>query len=357
MYRFTKPIPLGFAMALVGIVFINGCVRVSPRPETGVVPTGTIQPSYPSPLPSGPLSTYHTVRPGETLSKIAQMYGIQDYQILAGWNNIPYPYRVNPGDQLRVSAPWNGLSPSISYPVNPYGSPVSPTPKKSYKKISPSMGSTKKKTPPPTTKTSEHIVQAGDTLYNIAQRYGQDVATIARWNNLQPPYTLRSNQRLLVKASGKSSKTVAKENQWVQQKSSSSTSTTKMSGDNDKPTYHSVAAGENLYRISKLYGHSVEEIMAWNGLTTPYNLKVGQSLKVSSAATATSQKKITSYPTGGTPQKSRIPKDVIVHVVKKEDTVYSIAAQYGIKVFDLAIWNGIGEPYTIFPGQKLKIVK
>ena len=50
------------------------------------------------------------------------------------------------------------------------------------------------------------VVQRGDTLYSIARRSGVAVADMARWNGLQPPYTIYPGQRLLLgqAAGGKS---------------------------------------------------------------------------------------------------------------------------------------------------------
>jgi LysM repeat protein len=45
--------------------------------------------------------------------------------------------------------------------------------------------------------------------------------------------------------------------------------------------YHSVAAGEYLIKIARLYGHNYREIAAWNALKPPYNLHRGQRLLVS----------------------------------------------------------------------------
>jgi lipoprotein NlpD len=42
-------------------------------------------------------------------------------------------------------------------------------------------------------------------------------------------------------------------------------------------------------------------------------------------------------------------------VVKKGDTLYGIAFRNGLDVRDVAAWNGIGAPYTIYPGQKLRL--
>lgn len=47
---------------------------------------------------------------------------------------------------------------------------------------------------------------------------------------------------------------------------------------------HTVAAGQTLYRISKAYGLTVDELMAANGLDDPKELKVGQELWVPGAA-------------------------------------------------------------------------
>lgn len=43
------------------------------------------------------------------------------------------------------------------------------------------------------------------------------------------------------------------------------------------------------------------------------------------------------------------------HRVEKGDTLYGIAWQYGLDPMDLAASNGIGSPFTIFPGQQIDI--
>ena len=49
------------------------------------------------------------------------------------------------------------------------------------------------------------------------------------------------------------------------------------------------------------------------------------------------------------------PKYGVTAVVRRGDTLYRIASSNGIAVRDLAAWNGIAEPYTIQPGQRLKL--
>lgn len=44
-----------------------------------------------------------------------------------------------------------------------------------------------------------------------------------------------------------------------------------------------------------------------------------------------------------------------LHTVARGETLYSIAWDYGIKWQNLARWNGIEPPYTIYPGQELTL--
>ena len=50
-----------------------------------------------------------------------------------------------------------------------------------------------------------------------------------------------------------------------------------------------------------------------------------------------------------------IQTTVRLHTVVRGDTLYFIAFNYGIDYRDVAAWNGIRAPYTIYPGQKLKL--
>ena len=101
-------------------------------------------------------------------------------------------------------------------------------------------------------------VQRGDTLYGIAKKSGHSIDEIAAWNHLQRPYDLSIGQTLIIsKPTNIADKTTV------------------------KPDYHTVEAGETLYRIAKQYGHSLDDIIAWNQLQAPYNLLVGQKLQVS----------------------------------------------------------------------------
>ena len=48
-------------------------------------------------------------------------------------------------------------------------------------------------------KSGFHIVTKGETLYSIAWRYDKDFKEVARWNNIQPPYTIYPEQLIRLK--------------------------------------------------------------------------------------------------------------------------------------------------------------
>ncbi|MDY6991631.1 MAG: LysM peptidoglycan-binding domain-containing protein [Pseudomonadota bacterium] len=252
--------------------------------------------SYPSSTPTQNTTSgdYYIVQAGDNLYKIAQQHGYQVEQ-LAAWNGLYPPYNLAIGQKLKVSP---STTEAVTYP---------------------------EATQPQTTARSHrHTVQSGDTLYSIAKQYGYRVEDIAAWNTLQPPYSLSPGQVLIVSPPTQLPATNAAANE----------------------VYHVVVPGENLYQISKRYGYSVEQLAQWNALTPPYNLAVGQRLRVSPQASA--QQHYLSPPNVRTQSQ--------YHVVQPGETLSSIAAQYRMSDFELANLNGIGSPYTVYPGQKLVVI-
>src|SRR5690606_33242528 len=59
---------------------------------------------------------------------------------------------------------------------------------------------------------------------------------------------------------------------------------------------------------------------------------------------------------GGTPQAgTSTPRPGQTVTVRRGDTVYRLAVNNGISPLDLATWNNIAPPYTIYPGQRLRL--
>jgi lipoprotein NlpD len=54
-------------------------------------------------------------------------------------------------------------------------------------------------------------------------------------------------------------------------------------------------------------------------------------------------------------QRVSAPKYGSTVVVQRGQTLYRIATNNGISPLDLAMWNGVAAPYTIYPGQRLRL--
>jgi murein DD-endopeptidase MepM/ murein hydrolase activator NlpD len=94
------------------------------------------------------------------------------------------------------------------------------------------------------------------------------------------------------------------------------------------PQSHQVVSGDTVYGISRRYGVPMREIIAANGLTPPFVLRIGQVLRLPGQA---------------------------VHVVQRGETVYSIARAHNMNMNELARANGLGSDYMIQVGQRLSL--
>ena len=107
-----------------------------------------------------------------------------------------------------------------------------------------------------------------------------------------------------------------------------------------------VARGDTLYSLARRYGMSVDEMAKLNNLTAPYNLAVGQKLKVSTVHEVAVEVPVIT---------TKVELGEIT--VAKGDTLYSISRKYAIPVNDLAVMNKLSVPFTLSVGQKLRVPK
>lgn len=115
-----------------------------------------------------------------------------------------------------------------------------------------------------------HMVVAGDTLGSIAQQYGVTAEQIAAANNLTLESTLDIGQQLLIPLSGQVQPPPTSEP--VVEPTAAPPVT--------EERVHIVQAGENLYRIGLQYGFTIEELAAYNNLTNPDRLEIGQQIRI-----------------------------------------------------------------------------
>jgi membrane-bound lytic murein transglycosylase D len=95
-----------------------------------------------------------------------------------------------------------------------------------------------------------HTVVQGETLYRLSKMYDISIDTLKAWNDLSQG--LKVGQVVKV-GINKSETVIGKE--------------------------HIVQSGETLYRISKIYGITIDDIMKWNEKTS-FSVSVGEVLKI-----------------------------------------------------------------------------
>ena len=157
-----------------------------------------------------------------------------------------------------------------------------------------------------------YVVKKGDTLWSIARAYGLTVDKLKSLNNLTSN-NLTIGDSLIVK-------------------DSSENSDNSSSVDNNK--YYIVKKGDSLYSIARRNNMTVDELKSLNNLTSNI-LSIGQKLIIISGSKVSNN----------------------VYVVKKGDTLWSIANNFNVSVNDLKNANNksnnslsIGEQ-LIIPGK------
>ncbi|MCU0467121.1 MAG: LysM peptidoglycan-binding domain-containing protein [Arcicella sp.] len=112
-----------------------------------------------------------------------------------------------------------------------------------------------------------HTIQAGETIYRVSKIYNVSVDNIKQWNNLTEN-TVEIGQELIIMGGAINNKPVVVENSKV--------ATTNNSNNYQ---YHTLQAGETVFRLSKIYGVTVDELVKWNNIKN-FAVSVGQRLIV-----------------------------------------------------------------------------
>lgn len=156
-----------------------------------------------------------------------------------------------------------------------------------------------------------HVVRPGETLLSIAARYGSTLAAIMNRNNLNNPHLLRVGQVLIIPVGGSLAETPP-----------------------PGTVQHIVKAGETLAQLARIYRTTTAAIRSANpGLQDPDHLAVGTVLTI----------------TIGTEPPVR------THVVRRGESLASIARRYGVSVQALVQANGLVDPNRLVVGQVLII--
>ena len=155
------------------------------------------------------------------------------------------------------------------------------------------------------------IVERGDTLYSLAKKYNTSVDALAQANNLTQPYQLSVGQKLVL--SGAETVAPVQEDTTdvlVVNKPVSAVRATTRVGLSDI----TVQPGDTLYSLSRKHSVPVNDLAVMNKLTPPFNLSVGQKLRVPHSGNIVATEKTTQVLSATNTQKSATP-------AKKSETV------------------------------------
>ncbi len=202
-----------------------------------------------------------------------------------------------------------------------------------------------------------YIVQAGDSLFRIAQRYNTNIEAIKGLNELSSN-ALKIGQRLRVPdvdGRGDASDgqitppsnidTPTNTNTNTNSNSTNTNNSTTGSGiddtiftppsSNTKLIYYTVKSGDSLFKIAQKHHSTIAAIRQLNNLPTDL-LAVGQRLKIEVSESPSTSTIYTSY------------------VVKSGDSLYKIAQLHSVSVEVLKSINGL-TGNNLFIGQKLRV--
>ncbi|AFH49458.1 Membrane-bound lytic murein transglycosylase D [Ignavibacterium album JCM 16511] len=238
---------------------------------------------------------YHRIRKGETLNQIASSYGVTTDQ-LRDWNDIN-GNKIYVGRKLKIYTDGRTTNKSKTEIVS-YTS----------------------------TNLYKYKVRRGDSLSEIADKFGVSIAELKKWNGLKGN-SIAAGKTLKIFSSSSSS--------------SYGDITTKNSSN---LTYYKVNPGETIGQIAEKFKVKISDIQNWNNLTGN-KIMAGSRLKIYSNTSVNDidvERVRNSARSEGT------------HIIRKGETISSIAAMYNVSVSDLRKWNNL-EDDNIQAGEKLVV--
>jgi LysM repeat protein len=236
----------------------------TPTPDV-VTPTNTSAPpptatptNTPAPISSDfPGRIIHTVRAGDTVSRLATLYGSTTQAIIAA-NGLDEQALIFVGQGLvipvRLAAPATATPTATPQVIVVTATPVAPLP-------------TPTPVPAPGGSTV-YVVQPGDTLRAIAIRFNTTVTALAQLNGITNINYIQVGQRLNVPGAGAAPTPVPP------------TSVPGATPTPAQPRTYRIQPGDTLFRIALRFGVSLRALQQANGITDPNRIFWGQVLTI-----------------------------------------------------------------------------
>ena len=172
----------------------------------------------------------------------------------------------------------------------------------------------------------EVVVKPGETLSEIAERYGTSVQRLMQLNNLRSPQDLWAGSRIQVPGGG-----------GGRAASGGASRTTTVNAN------YTVKPGETLSELADRYGTTVQRLMQLNNLSSTQDLWAGSRIQVPVTRTTTASKP------------AAVNKSASQHKVQSGETLSVIADRYGVSMQSLIALNNLKDPDSLEAGSTLKL--
>lgn len=177
-------------------------------------------------------------------------------------------------------------------------------------------------------RTLEHVVRKGETLSQIALRYGTTVAAIQEANRIRDPHSITVGRRLTIsrRRTGDPAAGTA-----AAPEPSTPLEAPPAKAGGSRSTVYEVRAGDSLWGIARKYNINVADLRRWNDLPPGGRILPGQKLLL------------------------RLETSILVYHVQPGDTLWGIARQYGTTANRLREWNRLPEDAVLRPGDRIEV--
>jgi len=196
----------------------------------------------------------------------------------------------------------------------------------------------------------EHTIKAKENLNMLAEKYGTTINEIKALNNLKGN-NLSIGQVLKIPAKNASQVAAEEPAQPVKNNSQNST-VNNQPADSGTMIEHEVKPKEFLGKIAEKYGTTVEEVKKANNLSGN-NLRIGQKLKIP-ATKNIDDSKVVAAAEEKPVQENKSADAAGTHTVLRNETIFTIAKQYGITAYQIRKLNDLPDN-AITIGQVLKV--
>jgi len=229
-----------------------------------------------------------------------------------------------------------------------------------------------------------HKVKRGDTLSQIAEKYGSAAEAILQMNRLANVRTLRLGTELVIPVDAsragkaedgalarkvaqarRSGVTVRPEDEvpagTPRTPQTAAGAVKKERIGNKERISYTLQAGESLWTVAQRFQVSVEDLKRWNGVTSrrrALKLQIGSVVYVwpeSGASTQVAERAGTVIAQRAPTANPGSPKRV--HELAAGETLWSVAQRYGVTVEDIKRWNNIKNTNTLPTGMRLTVTK